>query len=269
MPKGIYIRTEKQIARLKIRGKKLGKNRKNKTPWNKNIVRTPKEKLNISIGTIKAIWGKDTNKRTIVDKCIICGKTRKRRPSEIENHRKILCSRKCFSKYRSLYLSGKNSSNWIESNKKCIICGKEFHIKPSHYNTRITCSYQCMARLYKQRMKGRGNPNYRGGVSFKKKCGLYGIGNSAYSKGKNSERKARILLQKQGYYVMRSGGSKGVFDLCAIKKDDLKLIQVKTNGFITKKEKEKIINFNNCPSNAKKELWIFYDKNKIPKIIEM
>ena len=37
--------------------------------------------------------------------------------------------------------------------KICIVCGKPFHIKPSHADKRVTCSKACMAELYKEKLK--------------------------------------------------------------------------------------------------------------------
>lgn len=149
---------------------------------------------------------------------------------------------------------------------KCIVCKKDFEVKLSHKNKRKTCSSQCMAVLYQTRLKGKNNPNYKEGRSSWVKCGNKGLGNRLYKKGQDKERKARLILEKQGYYVMRSGGSKGIFDLCAIRGADIKLIQVKTNGSVTLREKNKIKGFTNYPVNAQKELWVFYDKRKLPEV---
>lgn len=40
---------------------------------------------------------------------------------------------------------------------------------------------------------------------------------SKYNKGVNFERRVRKDLENKGYYVVRSAGSKGVFDLIALK----------------------------------------------------
>lgn len=53
-------------------------------------------------------------------------------------------------------------------NKTCAICGKKFHVKPSHFTKRTYCSRQCMSDGYKYRMKGTQNPNYR--KAGEKKC---------------------------------------------------------------------------------------------------
>ena len=53
--------------------------------------------------------------------------------------------------------------------------------------------------------------------------------NKNYINGANYERKIANKLRNHGYYVMRSSGSKGLFDLIAIdfKLGQIKLIQIK------------------------------------------
>lgn len=45
--------------------------------------------------------------------------------------------------------------------KLCRVCGKEFKVKPSHYDKRFCCSRACMIEDCRERMKGDSNPNYR------------------------------------------------------------------------------------------------------------
>ena len=53
--------------------------------------------------------------------------------------------------------------------------------------------------------------------------------NHNYANGANYERKIANRLREKGYYVMRSSGSKGIFDLIAIdfRLGQIKLIQLK------------------------------------------
>lgn len=54
----------------------------------------------------------------------------------------------------------------------CPQCGKTFHVKPSHAPIRTHCSEACMAIAYRTRLRGEGNPNYRGaGYYTCKQCG--------------------------------------------------------------------------------------------------
>ena len=55
-----------------------------------------------------------------------------------------------------------------------------------------------------------------------------------YVKGANFERQVKKDLEAVGYFVIRSAGSKGKIDLVAFKSNDVRLIQCKTNGVISK-----------------------------------
>lgn len=103
---------------------------------------------------------------SVIQECVICGKKVKRRPSEIKNNRKKCCSLKCMGKFRSLYLSKEKHSFWKGYSKVCQVCGKTFHLKPSEGIKRITCSRECMTKLYMEKLKGIANPNWKGGLSF-------------------------------------------------------------------------------------------------------
>jgi len=82
------------------------------------------------------------------------------------------------------------------------------------------------------------------------------VGLSQYRRGYRIERIARKNLEDQGYYVIRSAGSKGLFDLIAINQREVKLIQIK-KGRIDRGETERLKEFTNCPANARKEIWIW------------
>jgi len=49
-----------------------------------------------------------------------------------------------------------------------------------------------------------------------------------YKRGALLERRVKKLLEKDGYYVVRAAGSKGIADLVAIKNSQAYLIQVKS-----------------------------------------
>lgn len=80
-----------------------------------------------------------------------------------------------------------------------------------------------------------------------------------YQKGFRLEHEVKDWYEKQSYFVSRSAGSHSLFDLIAMNKRCLILIQVKSNG-ISKKETEQIKNFNNMPIFTKKEVWIKKDR---------
>ncbi len=61
-----------------------------------------------------------------------------------------------------------------------------------------------------------------------------------YQRGAQLERRLRSRLQREGYFVIRAAGSKGVADLVAIKNSQAYLIQVKSER-ISRSETEKLI----------------------------
>lgn len=85
-------------------------------------------------------------------------------------------------------------------------------------------------------------------------------------KGIVLERKVKNLLIDQGYLAIRSPRSLGLFDVWAVNKDHIRLIQIKYNQ-ISKEEVERIRAYDNLPDNAIKEVWIYkngeFEKMKI------
>lgn len=45
--------------------------------------------------------------------------------------------------------------------KKCLLCKKEYSIKPSHFEKSFYCSRECFNNDYKNRFSGEKNPNYK------------------------------------------------------------------------------------------------------------
>ena len=64
-----------------------------------------------------------------------------------------------------------------------------------------------------------------------------------YSRGRAAEYRTIRYLEAMGYYVMRAAGSKGVFDLFAVRGDDRKLINNKLNCSETPLERAAIEDF--------------------------
>lgn len=60
---------------------------------------------------------------------------------------------------------------------------------------------------------------------------------SRYDGGADLERAAKKLLEDNGYYVIRSAGSKGAVDLVALKPGEVLLVQCKTDGYVTPAER--------------------------------
>lgn len=57
--------------------------------------------------------------------------------------------------------------------KVCKNCGKEFFVKPSHWEERVNCSKECMKERYKDQLKGKNNPNWSGAL-MKVECKICG-----------------------------------------------------------------------------------------------
>ena len=84
-------------------------------------------------------------------------------------------------------------------------------------------------------------------------------------RGLDKERELKKLLESEGFSCSRGRGSFGYFDIIAINKRIIKLIQVKRvkgKYYSFKKEIEEIRKFNNHPENVSKELWIWLDRIK-------
>jgi len=71
--------------------------------------------------------------------------------------------------------------------------------------------------------------------------------NKNYISGRNFEYRTKYFLEKRGWFVMRSHGSKGIFDLVAfppfVKEGWFNIslgIQCKKNGYIPPHEREKL-----------------------------
>lgn len=58
-----------------------------------------------------------------------------------------------------------------------------------------------------------------------------------YEGGAVLERAAKKVLEDGGYYVIKSGGSKGIADLVALKPGETVLVQCKGNGYIAPAER--------------------------------
>jgi hypothetical protein len=74
-------------------------------------------------------------------------------------------------------------------------------------------------------------------------------------------------LETIGYHTTRAAGSLGMFDVIAIDRQGIKLIQVKTNRNASPVEREQIALFDRLPTNATKEIWIYKDYERKPEII--
>ena len=92
---------------------------------------------------------------------------------------------------------------------------------------------------------------------------------NAKRKGWRREDQARKKLESLGYYVTRSGGSLGLWDLIAIRRDPfpqgmplVRLVQVKSNRPPPRKEMERLRGFVTSP-RVSREVWIYPDRKPV------
>lgn len=91
--------------------------------------------------------------------------------------------------------------------------------------------------------------------------------NKKYIKGRYYESKTRKLLEKEGYSVVRSAGSKGPADLVAFNVEHFRLIQVKAGKSSFGKEERRVFKKMETPKNCTKELWAWVERK--PPTIEI
>jgi len=182
--------------------------------------------------------------------CAVCGKEFV--PTRAEYY---VCSKKCGCQKRKGKSSVENRVNLI-----CLNCGKGFSRVKSAVFEMNFCSKKCDSEHKAKRYKGKRNPNWKGGLESGTK-GQSGKGNRSYKSGRYFENKARKELEKLGYYVTRSGASKGVWDLIAINNWQIRLIQIKKNQLPRPSERKQMEDFV-CPKNATKECWRYYSKGR-------
>lgn len=77
-----------------------------------------------------------------------------------------------------------------------------------------------------------------------------------YNIGRSAEWKARRALEKRGYLVLRSAGSRGPFDLVALHPDGVLCVQVKRKSELSLTEQEKLVEaLKHLPECAHAEVW--------------
>ncbi|MFA9409268.1 MAG: hypothetical protein ACERKJ_10625 [Candidatus Dadabacteria bacterium] len=86
--------------------------------------------------------------------------------------------------------------------KYCEICGTKFYAKPSHVKVGFGrfCSRKCSDSHRREVLKGKGNPNWRGGKSI-----------DVWQNMDPQERKARIIFRNTFY---KNGGEKEPCVIC-------------------------------------------------------
>jgi hypothetical protein len=201
--------------------------------------------------------------------CKVCGK--KFHPSRIEYE---TCSHICGN------LSRKGKTAYNKEKVLCKTCGNELwrnkwdrEHKKNHF-----CNSVCYGVWKRDTMKGNGNNNYRGSTHSRvcKTCGKEFITRrhkqkycsnkcckrvNLKARGTGIERKAKQELIEQGYYVVRSAGSLGLFDLIAFNDKEIIFIQIKAtktareNIMLKEDERKRLNEFKSIPPNSRIELW--------------
>lgn len=82
-----------------------------------------------------------------------------------------------------------------------------------------------------------------------------------------SELRTRQYLEKRGYYYIKAGGSRGLFDIIALNQEEGLLIQAKANQAPRRPEMEALKGFNNYPAGIRKEVWIWKKYHREPTIM--
>lgn len=96
--------------------------------------------------------------------CKLCSKSFETKQKNVRNGHGNYCSSECSSKFASSVYSANAAKKRII--KSCNICGESISIKQSREGIEgFYCSRKCMAKSYKIRMAGDGNPNYKHGNS--------------------------------------------------------------------------------------------------------
>lgn len=206
-----------------------------------------------------ACWGMTRRKRGIGE-CVVCGKKFSYKKSNAIGK---YCSRECTykgqkGKLNSGLICGHNKKRKLTTKRKEEILKRAIE-KPSlplfsffkqfGYKRTPRLDREC-PETYKQYMElKRTTRKFTGGTNYRR--GMY------------TERIAKKELEKEGYLVVRSGRSLGMFDLIAIGRDDVLLIQVKRSkekrGLSRYEEEIKKIKEFRAPLVCKKMLWIWRD----------
>lgn len=87
-------------------------------------------------------------------------------------------------------------------------------------------------------------------------------------KGRRAEYKSIRILEDAGYQCIRSAASKGVFDLVAVKSDDIIFCQVKSGRWPGRAEMDAIANFE-MPPNCRRIIHRWRDGQADPDIREI
>lgn len=196
-------------------------------------------------------------------KCLTCGCIFKKGATS----KGYFCSQICWKKNTAFIRNQFGNKAYVEpqklSDRKLLELWNQFkNTKKSLRSIFMLYGYKRVPpkRLLKILPKGEYN-KYR--MKNKKHSNAY-----LFKRGSHYERKAKKELEQQGYLVVKSGGSKGIFDLWALGNNRLKLIQCKAtksnpsfSGLTTTLSKISV------PDFCDKEIWIWIDRKGWKKLI--
>jgi len=200
--------------------------------------------------------------------CKICNKLFKPYIKE-KNKRRIYCSRKCYEKDRinNNQNSIKALNKYQETQRKATDEQLLIAWKRCKENPNLTYEESFKEFGYKRMLPKRLKKliPLEEIKEMSKRRGYLQKGNSRYIRGRNAEYLVVKELASLGYHTGRTPGSKGLFDVIAFNKEELRLIQVKRtkdNSYHFPSKELKAIKDLYVPNNTRKELWIRFDKQK-------
>lgn len=88
------------------------------------------------------------------------------------------------------------------------------------------------------------------------------------SKGWRREKKTMAILEGEGFTCTRAGGSKGCADIVAWNGERIRFIQVKSNRLLSPAERQRFRDLV-VPPNASKEVWVWPDHARRPRLMEV
>ena len=93
-------------------------------------------------------------------------------------------------------------------------------------------------------------------------------GRRSKQKGARQELRTRKFLENLGYSCARSSASLGLFDIIAVNKNEVKLVQVKSNRWPGTEETEQLKEFarDGCPKSCSVEIWVWADGKRLPRV---
>ena len=101
------------------------------------------------------------------------------------------------------------------------------------------------------------------------KTDLVARGKRNKRKGTRQELRTVKWLRESGYDSHRTPASKGLFDVIGIGRDELRLIQVKSNRKPGPDERGRLEAFadaDRCPIYATVEIWVWKDRARYPEV---